>query len=192
MDTLTDSLQKKYFEWMVSILIPDVNRRVEYSRLLETLNIIEFIPSMDMDCNRLKDGIGLRYRFGIDNKISKATILNYLDFTPCSILEMMCALSLRIEETIMTDSNIGDRTPFWFEQMLISLGFIDQHNINFNYDWIMLKIDIFNKRRYNPNGQGGLFTIRDPSIDLRQLEIWYQMNLYIKEIDSQINGYYYV
>jgi len=188
----TDSLQKSYFEWMVSVLVPDFNKRLEYSKLLETLNRIEFIPSIDMDFNRLKDGTGLRYRFGDENHIYKSTIYNLLDITPCSMLEMMCALSLRIEETIMTDYNIGDRTPLWFEEMLSSLGFLDQNNANFDYNLIMFKINIFNNRQYNRNGNGGLFTIKNQIYDLRELEIWNQMNLYLKEIDCREQQQYYV
>jgi len=188
----TDQLPRLYFEWMVSIVMPDFNKRIEYSSLLGALDNSEFLPSMDMDHNRLNDGIGLRYRFGIENGFDRNIILYYLDTRPCSMLEMMCALSLRIEETIMLDPEIGNRTWFWFEEMISSLGLIDQNNRKFNYNKVLFRIGIFNRRQYNPNGQGGLFTIDDPSIDVRTLEIWYQMNLYIKQIDYQENTKIYV
>lgn len=176
---------------MVSILTPDIRERVEYSKLLETLNNIEFTPSIDMDYNRAKDGMSLRYRFANENNLDDETI-SYCITGPCSMLEMMCALSLRMEETIMTDPNIGDRTPFWFGTMLSSMGFLEQNNNNFDITYIMSKIKLFNERKYCRNGQGGLFTIKDSKVDLRKMEIWYQMNRYIQEIDSQENNYNYV
>lgn len=165
--------------------MPDHNKRIEYSNLLKALDGVEFLPSMDMDYNRLNDGTSLRYRFGTDNGFDRNSILYYLDTRPCSMLEMMCALSLRIEETIMLDPQIGDRTWFWFEEMISSLGLVGQNNRNFNFNQVLLKIDIFNRRQYNFNGKGGLFTIDNPTVDVRSLEIWYQMNLYIKQIDYQ-------
>lgn len=184
MTNQTDLLKRQYFEWMVSMLVPNFDKRVEYSKLLETLNIVEFTPSMDMDINRLKDGLGLRYRFGMEIAVDRMVVVNYLDVSPCSMLEMMCALSLRIEETIMSDPMVGDRTPFWFGEMINSLGFLDQNDYNFNYNWVMFKLNVFNQRQYDSNGRGGLFTINDVSIDVRNLEIWYQMNLYINQVDS--------
>ena len=192
MKTISNQLSRQYFDWMVSILIPDVNKRVVYSNLLDTLNSLEFIPSMDMDYNRLNDGRELRYRFGNDEGFGKGSISCYLDLYPCSMLEMMCALSLRIEETIMSDPEIGDRTWFWFDEMLNSLGLIGQINYNFDYGLILSNINAFNRRQYDSNGRGGLFTIDDPSVDLRGLEIWYQMNLYIKQVDVRDHGKIYV
>lgn len=192
MKTINNQLPKQYFEWMVSMLVPDINKRVAYSNLLGTLNCLEFTPSMDMDYNRLNDGKELRYRFGNENGIGKAVITCYLDISPCSILEMMCALSLRMEETIMSDPEIGDRTPFWFEGMLDSLGFLNQNNYNFDYGLISYNINAFNNRQYDSSGRGGLFTVDNTSIDLRSVEIWYQMNLYIKQIDTREHGKIYV
>lgn len=192
MKTASNQITRLYFEWMVSMLIPNINKRTEYSNLLVALDGAEFLPSMDMDYNRLNDGISLRYRFGIENGFDRFSISNYLDNRSCSMLEMMCALSLRIEETIMLDPEIGDRTWFWFQEMISSLGLLEQTNENFNPNWILFKINVFNKRQYNSNGCGGLFTIDDPTVDVRKLEIWYQMNLYIKQIDYRENAKIYV
>lgn len=192
MKTVSNQLPRQYFEWMVSILIPDVNKRVVYSNLLDTLNSLEFIPSMDMDYNRFNDGVELRFRFGDENGFGKTSISCYLDTHPCSMLEMMCALSLRIEETIMSDPEIGDRTWIWFDEMLNSLGFINQTNYNFDYNLILSNINTFNRRQYESNGRGGLFTIDDPTVDVRDLEIWYQMNLYIKQVDVRESRKIYV
>ena len=36
-------------------------------------------------------------------------------------------------------------------------------------------------RRYNDHGQGGLFPLRDPVEDQRDVELWYQLNAYLIE-----------
>ncbi len=92
----------------------------------------------------------------------------------------------------MSDPEIGDRTWIWFDEMLNSLGFINQTNYNFDYNLILSNINAFNRRQYESNGRGGLFTIDDPTVDVRDLEIWYQMNLYIKQVDVRESRKIYV
>ena len=40
----------------------------------------------------------------------------------------------------------------------------------------------FLNRDYKPNGRGGLFTIKNCDHDLRDVEIWYQLNWYLDSI----------
>lgn len=49
-------------------------------------------------------------------------IASYLDNRPCSVLEMIIALAIRLEEHIMDDPDIGNRTGQWFWDMIVSLG----------------------------------------------------------------------
>jgi hypothetical protein len=53
-----------------------------------------------------------------------------------------------------------------------------------HYDEIYVTevIDRFINRKYEPNGKGGLFTIRNVKEDLRDVEIWYQMCWYLNSI----------
>ena len=75
-----------------------------------------------MDGNRAEDGIDLRYRFGHEQHYSDAMVASFLDDRPCSVLEMMIALSIRCEEHIMDDPDVGNRTGQWFWSMIASLG----------------------------------------------------------------------
>ena len=36
-------------------------------------------------------------------------------------------------------------------------------------------------RTYAPNGDGGLFPLRNPTKDQRKVELWYQLNAYLLE-----------
>ena len=55
---------------------------------------------------------------------------------------------------------------------------------DYEYDeyYVTSSVTNFLNRNYLLNGKGGLFTIPNTNIDLRDVEIWYQMNLYIDYI----------
>ena len=53
----------------------------------------------------------------------------------------------------------------------------------YDRDYVREVITIFLNREYEPNGKGGLFTIRGCRDDLRNIEIWHQMCLYLDSIN---------
>ena len=108
-------------------------------------------------------------------------VLDILD-GPCSVLEMMIALAIRCEENIMDDPNIGDRTSQWFWGMVVNLGLGSMVDCRFDKQFVDETIRIFLNRKYAPNGNGGLFTIRDCDKDLRKVEIWHQLCWYLDKI----------
>jgi hypothetical protein len=147
------------------------------------LHNTEFRYTISKDRNRAKDGIDLRYRFALteDQKYSYRSIMDYLD-GPCSVLEMMIALSIRCEETIMDDPNVGDRTGQWFWGMITNLGLGAMVDTRFDSRRVDEIIETFLDREYEPDGKGGLFTIRRCDKDLRSVEIWYQLCWYLDTI----------
>ena len=52
---------------------------------------------------------------------------------------------------------------------------------NFNSDKVIDILRCFLNRRYSPNGQGGLFTVNNYDGDMRDIEIWYQANIWLNE-----------
>lgn len=180
-------LKEEYFEWLCNKVIDD-NSSVKYSKLMSCLFDSFFIPVMSMDENRADDGKNLRYRFGRENDIPSSVILVELDSgdhddsDACSILEMMVALSIRCEETIMTDEQYGDRTGTWFWNMIVSLGLGTMNDLRFDEKYTNIVIDRFLNREYKRNGEGGLFTINSIKKDMRKFEIWYQMCWYLDSL----------
>lgn len=134
-----------------------------------------------MDDNRAYDGIELRYKFGKDRGYSQAQIASVLDTRECSVLEMMVALAIRIEHDITQDDSYGDRTGHWFWSMIKSLALMDQYDDNFNGLLVRGSVHRMLEREYASNGKGGLFTVKNPREDLRNVEIWYQMMWYLNE-----------
>lgn len=151
--------------------------------MLRALHDIPFTYILDKDENRYFDGVDLRYRFAITNgyEAKSDTIEGILD-GPCSVLEMMVALSLRMEENIMDNTAYGNRTAQWFWQMIVNMGLGGQYNQLFDKKYVHDTVQRFLDRKYEKNGKGGLFTVRHTNRDLRKVEIWYQMNWYLDTI----------
>jgi hypothetical protein len=136
-----------------------------------------------MDDNRAVDGIDLRYRFAYEKHYHQAMIAEYIDVKPCSVLEMMVALAYRCEEQIMDNQEYGNRTRQWFMGMIENLGLLGMTNNAFDEFYVDRVITRLLHRDYKPNGEGGLFTVRNYRRDLRLVEIWYQMSWYLSEVD---------
>jgi hypothetical protein len=105
-----DELIDQYFDWMYQLVVDDRYSNKSYRKLFSRLYDTEFTYTIPMDGNRAEDGIDLRYRFGREHLYSDAMVASYLDDRPCSILEMMIALSIRCEERSMDDRDVRDRT----------------------------------------------------------------------------------
>lgn len=175
-------VKSEYFEWLIACVCDDhFAEQISFRKMLEYLYNTEFIWKMKDDKNRIGDGLDLRRRF------SKAMGFEYNYFLPdldepCSILEMILGLAFRCEETIMQDPRKGDRTTQWFWGMINNLGLGGMTDERYDEKQVEEIIDIFLKRKYEPDGRGGLFTVRHCEYDLRGVEIWRQMCYYLNTI----------
>ena len=170
--------KKRYFKYLCNLISYDEKTVEEsYNKLLLQLLNKEFTYMIPADVNRAEDGKDLRHRFVFQygNQGIPASFFS----EPCSVLEMMIALALRCEEDIMSDPDKGDRTGLWFWTMIVSLKLDSMTDEYYDREYVLDCIDIFLKRKYAPNGEGGLFTVDDPDIDMRTIEIWYQMHFYL-------------
>ena len=167
--------EAKYFNWLCSFF----SNKDKYWNLLTDLYNKEFVYIFVMDGNRAEDGINLRYRFEREFNYLPGSVTGYFGSRSCSVLEMMVALGLRCEETIMTDDHYGNRTSYWLNSMISSLGLYTFTDDNYDHDSVDYILDRFLNRQYKPNGEGGLFVVNDRSVNMRSIEIWTQMNWYL-------------
>lgn len=107
-------------------------RNLSFHRLLMYLFNRDYIPACEMDVCRATDGINLRYRFASENNIPYGKIDAVFQGVPCSMLEMMVALAIRIEEHIMEDRSMGNRVGQWFWSMVVSLGLAAMDDTRFS------------------------------------------------------------
>ena len=150
-----------YFEWLCNKIYVDN----EHNKLLKVLFDVKFRWIIADDENRAKDGKWLRNNYCQSRNIGS----NNLDILgECRILELMIALSERIEDDTMYDPDCGDRTSFWFWAMVRNLGLIDIFDDCFNEDLVRYKLDIFMDRRFKDNGEGSLFSVPKHTSKIRQ------------------------
>lgn len=169
-----------YFDWMYNLVCRNrYSKNISFKKLFSYLNDTKFTYSIRMDLNRAKDGTELRRRYANEFKI--ANIYDRI-CGPCSVLEMMIALAIRCEETIMDDENFGDRTDQWFWDMMKNLGLGHMDDDEFDEEYVSDVVTRFLNRDYEPDGRGGLFFVRNCDIDLRDVEIWIQMLWYLDNI----------
>lgn len=173
-------ISNEYFDWLMDLLCEGMySKNVSYKKLLRHLYRTDFTYTISYDDNRAKDGISLRYRFtlykGLDHVPARLE-------GPCSVLEMMAALALRCEENFMDDPAIGNRTKQWFWMMIKNLGLNSMYDTNYDREYVNDILDRFLNRDYEPDGAGGLFKIKHCRYDLREIEIWDQLNEYINSI----------
>ena len=176
-------LEKRYFDWLVeTVSVHGSHLGKSYKKLLTYLYERSFnYYILPMDGNRSEDGIDLRYSgFGWSQNVPQYEIESYLHRRDCSMLEMMVALAIRAEN-IVGDTEFGDRTGMWFWSMVKSLGLMGMYDECYDEGIVIFTIDRFINHEYRPNGEGGLFTVKDAPHDMRDVEIWNQMCWFLSE-----------
>lgn len=166
-------IKDDYFEWMYDLI--EKNRHEgasSFRRLLLYLDSVEFRYRIRNDSDRANDGIALRRRYALRMEgYEYEYILDCLE-GPCSVFEMMVALAIRCEETIMADPLVGDRTGHWFWRMIVNMGLGGMTDAHFDRKYVEKVVKTFLDRKYEPDGRGGLFTIKNCDKDLRKVGIW--------------------
>lgn len=167
-----------YFNWLCDLVCGQrYSKSISYRKLLHHLYETEFTYLIPRDKNRAEDGIDLRWRFSRECNPHLGA-----GKRPCSVLEMMVALSIRCEEDYMDDPEIGDRTGQWFWGMIASLGLGSMNDDRYDEQFVDDVIQRFLNREFEPDGRGGLFTVRNCPYDLRTVEIWYQLCYFLDTI----------
>lgn len=179
---LNNEIEDEYFEWLYSFVD---NRRfhrdISYRRLMIFLYNEPFRWTIPRDENRAIDGDNLKKRYAIEMGFDSGYFTDDLN-NYCSVLEVIIALALRMEETIMDDPRIGNRTSQWVWEMIGSLGLSDMTDERFNEHHVYNIVRNFLNRNYYPDGRGSLFHIPNCQYDLRGTEIWIQMLWYLDTI----------
>lgn len=175
---MNDDLDELYFGWLYSQASSVKTRSPTrtYWTLFRILYKKEFVYLVPNDDNRAEDGKDLRYEF-IDSEKLEDVDIDWINFG-CSVLEMLVGLSRRLSFEL-------DREPrgcFW--HLMDNLGLeIYNDSVGIHVPDIEEILNGLIWRTYDPDGSGGLFPLKYPKKDQRDVEIWYQMSAYILERD---------
>ena len=182
--TIKEEIENEYFNWLYKIVCNKQylkSKKISYRKLLAVLHSREFYFILPMDENRASDGINLRDEFAdylrehTNKWFDDYTVNEYLN-GPCSVLEMMVALALRVEDEI-TGNGVQ-----WFWLMIDNIGLNDMLDGAFDRFKVERAVNTLLDRSYDSDGRGGLFIVKHHSEDMRDVEIWYQMQWYLGEI----------
>lgn len=168
----------RYFDFLYSLVDRPSPKQPPYYYLLQKLHHTRFISLVPNDDNRAKDGEALRDLFKTDQNTS------FIYNKPCSVLEMLIGLSYRMEGMMIGEPFEKEASEcFWIFLNNLNVDWIND-SVYFddgNEDEIDQKLKIFLNRKYDFNGEGGIFPLKKPKQDQRNVELWYQMNAYLLE-----------
>lgn len=179
--TVQEGHESPYLHWLIR-----KNGLTRYSRLCSILFHSRFYSRIPMDDNRAGDGLYMRNAYISSHALNTDPLTYHLD-GECSVLEFLIAFADRVEEAV---SYTHDRR-YWLSYFLTNMGLIDfddrffEDNPGRELDIesaVDERVHILLDRRYAPNGcNGGLFVMKDPNVDIRPMEYWWQMQHYVQE-----------
>ena len=171
-------IKNGYFSWLVEFVKPD-DRHWCLLRRLHQKDYI-WLDCVPLDENRDKDGRALRVKFANDSEWPLEEVLGVLE-GPCSVLEMLVAMAMRIETDILYDAAYGDRTGEWF-WMILNNAHLNMNDDEYYQIYIDQVLNTILSRWYDKNSEGSFFPVKNTcGRDWRKTDLWMQMQLYFEE-----------
>lgn len=185
-----EKLRERYFKWLCGLVGLQDRRGRSWFTLARWLMDEEFIFRLEQDWDRARDGLQLRFLFASDvlGDRDRKTFRELYSGEGCRVLEMLVAFSMRIDDWLYGAEDNRAGTRRWFFEMLFNLGIegyddgylagMDGRN---GRDDVLRRLDIWMNRTHRRDGRGGLFPLRSPNRDQRDVDIWYQLQNYLRE-----------
>lgn len=171
---MPEPIDGAYFNWLRARVLAYDAPPYMYLDLLKILYRTEFVWLLIGDKNREDDGLELRIHFlnetGLDND-------PYWFENPCSVLEVFIAFAVRA--SFDTDMPVSE----WFWIFIANLGMDSYQGRVSRADEAMINriLETFIFRMYDHSGYGGLFPLREPIENQKELEIWIQFNRFLDD-----------
>lgn len=168
---MSGPVENLYFDWLCAKVRLD--NTPNYLELFRILHSHIFVPVVPEDENRVEDAKERREYFLQEARLERDPI--WLE-QEASVFEILIAFS-EIAEFQMDTS-----AKEWFWQFITNLRLEDYRRASLSDRRAIIDIlDRFVMRAYEPNGDGGLFPLRRPQRDQREVEIWYQFCDYVED-----------
>jgi hypothetical protein len=172
-------LHIRYFRWLYDQVVQtyDVEGLSSYGLVCDRMHNTIFQALVEHDSNRIAEGAELRNEF---LKFSGGEILDKVDvlYPDATVFEVLVGLAKHANTMVEMD------LYKWFDLFLRNLKldvYSDWYCMNHRTWKIDKIIDVFNNRRYDEKGKGGLFPLKIPGEDQRRVELWYQMAAFTTE-----------
>lgn len=173
-----EELDRRYLTWLCN-QVAEVKRRPKartHLNLMHQLHTTIFVAFVPHDENRIADARQLRYEYLAEHEEEQGDP-DWMR-APCSMLELLIVLSRLLA------FEMDDRADVWFWHLIEVLeleGFNDRVYDEHAQEQIEEVLDRVIWRTYDPDGYGGLFPLRNPVEDQRDVELWYQLSAYLIE-----------
>ena len=166
-----------YYNWLISQIA--IGSTKQYYGLFEIMHNTEFTWFIPNDDNRVGDGMQLRndfFRSVHKRKYEDGDLM----IQGVSVLEVLIALSRRVAFTA------GGDAPHWAWRLIKNLGLnkMSDNTSGANVEKINTVLEDLIWRNYESNGSGGFFPLKQTLNDQTKVEIWYQMQEYVMEIEG--------
>lgn len=168
------SLWEVYEDWLLEKMGFDLDG---YDRMLDQLHRIPFRNNYKLDSNRIGDAIYLREEFLEEKRLNPNSLDYYEDGY---VLEILVALAIRVDDEYIGDPAHPHPERFFWE-MICNLGLDQFTDRRYSEDEIFDITVRWMCRSYRKNGEGSIFPVKKPSRDQRSIEIWDQMQEYLRE-----------
>ena len=173
-----------YFDVLYDIVAADREdvTDLSYRMLLDVLDGVEFRDTRGIDGNRIQDAQEMRADLIAEMSLDHTAVRPFMNV---SLLEVMIAIANRLGQIT------GDEdTAFWFWEMVSNLALDGIDDTEFWSDPEGYEAEILDRAddviniNYDRDGLGGLFLIREGVApqDMRDTELWYQMQYYANEV----------
>lgn len=179
-------MRHEYFEWLVSkVTSPAVPDDAQARNVLQVLRDIRIqgLPMAD-DAPRLEDGKQLRIDFIDETGMTVQSYDDVLDpeFGFCTVLELLVALSMRMDDIMRDPLDPCSSVPSWFWGMVSTM--VGQpfypcsywtFSVNTSAAVVVAESSMkFLGRQYDPTGHNGNIFTDMSGVDLRAIDIWAQ------------------
>lgn len=173
-----------YFDVLYDIVAKDREDLTDmsYRMLLDVLDGVEFRDTRGIDGNRIQDAQEMRADLIAEMALDHTAVRPFMNV---SLLEVMIAIADRLGQIT------GDEdTAFWFWEMVSNLVLDGIDDTEFWSDPESCESEILDRAddviniNYDRDGLGGLFLLREGVApqDMRDTELWYQMQYYANEV----------
>ena len=178
-------LVETYFEWLRSDCFTAASERREYEGVLRVLHDIPFFWITPLDENRAGDAITYRQ----SDFLSSQSDLDRMDqrwlhdwaLSAPSVLEVLLGCCRR------WSWYFEGEVAYYFGHMFVNMGFqsfpgrvLSGHT----QEMVSTKVNDWMSHQIQPNGEGSPFPLHYSllgTVDMRELDIWSQMNAYSAE-----------